>query len=577
MSGTTLDVEKLIEPEAMAAHVAQQWQLWNSLRQTWLAQIKETRNYVYASDTSTTTNALNPWRNSTAIPKITQIFDNLKANYMAALFPSSKWLRWQGSDLSSANKQKTDLIQAYMDTKLRQSEFTKTVDRLVTDFIETGNCFASVDYVKDVYQNELGEDIVRYQGPKLYRISPFDIVFDPTASEFSKAPKIVRSLMYLGEVKRLIEQGKRKYQKVFSRITHNRSLVGSALATDKGEGFVADGFSDISAYYASGQVEVLTFYGDIYDQESGKFYPNQIVTIVDRAYVIQQEVNPSWLGLDGLFHAGWRDRPDNLYAQGPLDNLIGMQYRMNHLENLRADVFDQIAAPLMVIKGEVEDFDQRPGARAYVGEDGDIKYLHPDPTALQADFQIQSLENKMEEMAGAPRQAMGIRTPGEKTAFEVQSLDNSSSRIFQNKAQKFEQEFIEPALNAMLAAARQNLDIADVARSIDDATNAPMFTEVTKDDLRANGRLYPVGARHFAERAKRVQELNQLIQAKAMPDVGSHLSGKRLAQLLAEELGEPSLFGDAIQLTENQQLQGAQVDLEAQGMEQLSIKQELGL
>lgn len=577
MSGTTLDVEALIQPDAMAAHVANKWQSWDSLRQEWIEELKEIRNYVYATDTTTTPNSLNPWRNTTSIPKLTQIYDNLKANYAAALFPNSKWLRWEGSDLASETKSKRKVIQSFMTTKLRQSKFEQTVDRLLSDYIETGNCFATVDYVKDVFVNDLGEEVIRYQGPKLYRISPYDIAFDPTASDFTTTPKIIRSLLSFGEVKKLISQGKRKYRKVFDKIKDNRSMVGRALSTAKGDAFVADGFSDITAYYGTGLVELLTFYGDIYDQDTGEFYPNQIVMVLDRAYVIQQESIPTWLGGDNIFHAGWRDRPDNLYAQGPLANLIGMQYRLNHLENLRADVFDQLATPILKVKGEVEDFDNRPGARVYMGEDGDVSYLAPDPTALQADFQIQTLENKMEEMAGAPRQAMGIRTPGEKTAYEVQSLDTSAGRIFQHKAQKFEQEFLEPALNAMLASARQNLDMSDIIRSIDDQTGAPLFTQITKDDLRANGRLYPVGARHFSERAKRVQELNQLIQAKAMPDIGMHMSGKRIAQLLAEELGEEDIYAENVQIAESSASQSAMQMEEGANLEQLAMAQELGI
>jgi hypothetical protein len=76
---------------------------------------------------------------------------------------------------------------------------------------------------------------------------------------------------------------------------------------------------------------------------------------------MSNEENPSWLGKCPIFHAGWRERPDNLYAMGPLDNLVGMQYRIDHLENLKADVFDQIAYPILKIRGDVEDFDFEPG------------------------------------------------------------------------------------------------------------------------------------------------------------------------------------------------------------------------
>jgi hypothetical protein len=303
-----------------------------------------------------------------------------------------------------------------------------------------------------------------------------------------------------------------------------------------------------------------------------------VITVADRAYILNNVENPSWNGRAPIFHAGWRERPDNLYAMGPLDNLVGMQYRIDHLENLKADVFDQIAYPVMKIKGDVEDFDFEPGARIYMGEEGDVGYLVPDATALQADFQIRTIEDKMEEMAGAPRQAMGIRTPGEKTAFEVQQLQNSASRIFEHKAAHFERIFLEPILNSMLEVSRRNLDMVEQISTIDEASGATVFIEITKEDIVGNGKIVPVGARHFAERARRVQNLQQLWMVKQNdPSVAAHLSGKKFAKILAEELGEPDLFGENIAVQEQMETQMSAQDQEADMMEQMQISAEVGL
>ena len=285
----------------------------------------------------------------------------------------------------------------------------------------------------------------------------------------------------------------------------------------------------------------------------------------------------SWLGKEPIFHAGWRNRPDNLWAMGPLDNLVGLQYRIDHLENLKADVFDQIAYPIMKIRGDVEDFDYAPGTRIILGEEGDVEYMSPDATALNADMQIQVLENKMEELAGAPRQAMGIRTPGEKTAFEVQQLQTSSSRIFEHKAMKFEREFLEPALNAMLESGRRNMDASDLIRVLDDPTGAELVKSITREDITAKGKIVPRGASHFAERAQRLQNLLQMQQMKADPTVGAHISGKVIARIMAEELNEKDLFGDNIAVEEQMETQKAAQDAEADAMEELQVAAEQGL
>ncbi|WP_201773188.1 hypothetical protein, partial [Vibrio cholerae] len=174
------------------------------------------------------------------------------------------------------------------------------------------------------------------------------------------------------------------------------------------------------------------------------------ITIIDRMFVAEEKENEAWFAQAPIFHCGWRIRQDNLYAMGPLDNLVGMQYRIDHLENLKADVFDLIAFPPMKVKGDVEEFVWGPMEQIYINGDGDVEMMAPNTQALQADMQIQILEAKMEEFAGAPREAMGIRTPGEKTAFEVQQLQNAAGRIFQEKIINFEVMLMEKVLNAML-------------------------------------------------------------------------------------------------------------------------------
>jgi hypothetical protein len=582
MAGTTVDIENIISPDNLGTEIAERWRTWNMARQTKIEEWKELRNYVYATDTRTTSNSKLPWTNSTTTPKLTQISDNLHANYFSALFPNNKWMRWEASDDSSNLKSKRDIIQAYMENKVRQSDFVNTTSRLINDYIQYGNCFATVDFVRDYTTYEDTEEkVVNYVGPKLVRISPFDICFNPTAPDFASSPKIIRSVMTLGEIKRKMEESlENDYLKaVFEKMMYSRSAVyGNDVDINKSQAYIADGFSTLNEYYESNYVEILTFYGDIYDSVNEEFHKNRVITVLDRAYVMSNEQNPNWLGTYPVFHAGWRERPDNLYAMGPLDNLVGMQYRIDHLENLKADVFDQIAYPILKIRGDVEDFDFEPASRIYLGEEGDVGYLAPDATALNADFQIQTLENKMEMLAGAPREAMGIRTAGEKTAFEVNQLMTAAGRIFQHKTAHFERVFLEPILNAMLEAARRNMDYADTIRVLNDDTGIFFFEEITKEDIKGNGKIVPMGARHFAERAQRVQNLTQLYQIKAAdPTVGAHLSGKEFARILADELGEPKLFADNITVIEQMDTQKIATEAQVQFEEEQQIAIERGL
>lgn len=578
MAGETIEIEHMLSPDHVATEVANRWREWSNLRTQKVEEWKELRNYLYATDTRTTKNAMLPWSNSTTTPKLTQIMDNLHANYFATLFPQRKWFRFEASTSEDNVKRKRDTIQAYLDNKVNQSNFVNTASDLIYDYITYGNCFATVTWEENyTYLEEQGLT-PNYIGPKVVRISPFDICFNPTASSFDKTPKIIRSLKTLGELKRMANEDA-DIEAAFNRLIKGRSAVRGTESTQaKAEAFIADGFSSIQQYYESDYVEILTFYGDIYDRESGTYHNSRVITVFDRAYVVSNEPEQSWLGGSPIFHAGWRPRPDNLYAMGPLDNLVGMQYRIDHLENLKADVFDQIAYPILKIRGDVEDFDFAPAARIYLGEEGDVGYLAPDATALQADMQIRLLEDKMEEMAGAPRQAMGIRTAGEKTAFEVQTLQNAASRIFEHKTAHFERVFLEPILNAMLETSRRNMNTSDVIRVTDENRGVSLFRDITRDDIVAKGKIVPVGARHFSERARRIQNLQQLYQIKLSdPAVAAHMSGKEFARILADELGEPTLFSENVMVAEQLETQQATQEAEMLNQEQLSIKEQMGI
>jgi hypothetical protein len=340
----------------------------------------------------------------------------------------------------------------------------------------------------------------------------------------------------------------------------------------KTHGYMIDGFSSMQHYLNSDYIEVMDFYGDLYDQETKTFYKNRIITVIDRMYVIRNIANPSWFGRPNLFHVGWRLRPDNLYAMGPLDNLVGMQYRIDHLENAKADAYDLIVHPMTKVTGFVEDFDYEPGGRIFCGE-GDVEFMRADLShIIQGDTQIAMYEQKMEEMAGAPKQAMGFRTPGEKTAYEVQILENGSNRIFINKTAYFEEMFLEPILNSMLEIARRNMGPSDLIRVIDDQYGIADFMKITKDDITAAGKIRPIGARHFARNANIVQNITQLMQTIGQdPSINVHISGKKIASLFEQLLGleKYDLVQDNIRLLEQMQTQklaqSAQQLLQEQG------------
>lgn len=539
MAGKQAQINSIINADSLAKDLSALYDRWKTQRSEKETEWRELRNYLFATDTTKTSNSSLPWKNKTTLPKLTQIRDNLHANYMDALFPNDNWLRWEGYTQDDVTLEKRRAIESYMKNKCRESGFRETISKCLYDYIDYGNLFGEVTWENDRHIDPItGEEVVTYVGPKALRLSPFDVVFNPVSSSFKDSPKFTRYIKNISELK--VEADKLGYnQNVLSKIIDLRKALSQFRVEDvnKSEGYLVDGFGSLHEYYQSGYVEILEFEGDYYDQNNDQMYEKQIITIVDRTHVIRNVPNPSWLGKDTKVHTSWRDRPDNLYGMGPLDNLVGLQYRIDHLENLKADALDMTIHPPIKVVGDVEPFTWQPEEVIHVPEDGDVGLLPPNPAAFQVNNEIATLMMLMEEMAGAPKEAMGIRSPGEKTAFEVQQLQNAAGRIFQHKINKFEVEFLEPLLNSMLELARRKMDGADLVRVMDDDLGVINFMNITKEDITAKGKLRPIGARHYAARAQLMQNMVGLFNSPVGQLIAPHVSGKRLAKLVEDFMG----------------------------------------
>jgi len=543
MTGKVASLENVISPDMKATRITEKYVEWETLRQPWKVEKEEIRRYIYATDTTYTTNAKLPWKNKTVIPKICQIRDNLYSNYTATSFPKRKWLNWEANNSDSNSIAKKDSIINYMAWCIDQPAFKHEIDKVILDYIDYGNCFATVEWVDQRVELQ-DKTQAGFVGPMVRRINPLNIVFNPTAENFIESPKIIRSIISMGELKELLDrmsndENRQEYIELFDYLQkirfHARTFQGENWDVFD-RLYAMDGFTSFRAYLLQDFVEVLTFYGDWYDYYNNIFEKNRVITVVDRHKLIGDRPNASYFGYPPIFHVPWRKKQDNLWGMGPLDNLIGMQYRIDHVENMKADIFDLVTYPVQKIKGFVEDYVWQPGEKIFIGDEGDVNLVTPETNVLQANIEIKNYSDTMEEMAGAPKEAMGFRSPGEKTAFEVQRLENAASRVFQNKINQFEEQMIERVLNAMLELAKRNMVGATSIKVFNDDLNFATFQTLTVEDITGVGRIKPIAARNFAEKAQLMQNLTNLTSSGVWQTIQPHFSGIKLAKTVEEIL-----------------------------------------
>jgi hypothetical protein len=534
-SGTLLTLNDMDE---VAVRIAEMWSRYNTERRNALTLNEEARRYVFATDIDSTTANQLDHKNRTHQPKLTQISDTLQAQYFEASLSMPMFFRYQTPERKDRDGARN--IEAWVRSKLEQRKFRETTGRqLLADYVNYGNTFATVDYV--VEKNEFGE--VTYKGPDIKRTSPLDVVFNPRAVSFAKSPKIERALIHLSEIAEMDEKHPNSgfKQDVIQKAIETRhpDQVDDWVEVIKNRGINMDGFGGFDQYFKQDLAEVLIYRGDVFDPETGRAERNRVVYVMDKIHVIRNEPSKSPVGYDGIHHAGWRVRNDNLWAQGPLDNLVGMQYRIDHLENLKADVFDQIARPVLFIRGDdvqepAEGY--APGATYYGGTDSEVRPIVPDVTALNANNEIAAYHRLMEEMAGAPPETRGIRTPGEKTAFEVSKLDQNSAMMFVDRARNFER-MLETLLRECFELMLINYDGSDYIQIFDDIAGEEVIREIAQEDVAARGEFVAIGARHWTRRNRETLEMQNFQEVVLKdPKIRAHVSGEALANLWAEKL-----------------------------------------
>jgi hypothetical protein len=453
-----------------------------------------------------------------------------------------------------------------------QPSFKHEMDKIILDYLDYGNCFATVEWVDQRVQTNTKTQ-AGFIGPAVRRISPLDIVMNPTAENFLSSPKIIRSVISMGELREYLQrmsnnENQQEYEDLYEYLKnirfHARTFEGDWTQRDRL--YEMDGFTSFRAYLLSDFVEVLTFYGDWFDYINDTFEKNRVITVVDRHKLVGNKANPSFFGYPPIFHVPWRKKQDNLWGMGPFDNILGMQYRLDHVENMRADIVDLVTYPVQKIKGFVEEYVWQPGEKIFVSEEGDVDLVTPDTSVLNLDNELKEKMALMEEMTGAPKEAMGFRSPGEKTKYEVQRLENASSRIYSNKINQFEEQMVEPIMNAMLEMARRNMVGTTTIKVFDDQFKIATFQDLSVEDITGVGRIKPVAARHFAEKAELVQNLTQLTQSPMWQTVQPHFSGVKLAKMFEDafDLSDYEVMVPFVALAE-----------QAEGQQQVQALQEM--
>ena len=521
-----INVANYNDESLVGTTIAGMWDEYNSYRTKAMEAWKEVDLYRFATDTKSLPGGQN-FDHSMHTPITHMVDEKLGSILNATAFPHEDWLGWQAVEIDDVSESKRKRILAYLKKIHAQTKFTRVGKKGLDDLKAYGNNFFQTSFV-NMTRTEGDKIIAGYVGPMTKRISPYNIVFDPTVADFEHTWKIVLDRVSVGEFSEMVRKDERFNSEAALAIKQRR--IGSTNGSRSNDYFkdgqyIPAGFDSLTAYLKSGYVDLLWFYGSIYDEHTMEVIPNRCIVVADYDKVVCNYHKPN----SRIRKGSWKERPDNLWAQSPLEPIIGLNYMINHRENAKNDAIDRMIYPDQLYVGEPEiihdEVTQRREIWAPVG--GDARDIAPDASTLSFNTETQLISQTVMEAVGLPSDILGFRSPGEKTAFEVQNLTEGAFRGFIDHVAQWEQDCLEKVIADQIEIAHENFtEVATVIVETVDGFKVP--ATVTQDDLKSSGTLVPMGARRFSRMLQQlagIQSMSQLI-----PVIGTHVNSFNLAK-----------------------------------------------
>jgi len=582
MSGEVLTaLNGFSTPIEKADTITRYWTEWDGYKRPAVTKWREIEAYRYATDVTSLPNAANAFSHTTHMPVVSSIAQDLEAIILQVTLPHEDWFTFEPMDAEAARIEQRKIIVSYLKNRHALNGYMDAVSKLRSDLVTYGNCFSQVIYVDETKANAGG-----YVGAKVRRISPYDIAFDPTGIEFENAPKIIREMISLGELKRRGSTGQLDEEEVNEILERRGSYSPSMGGEDKNEQYVPIGFGTYQQYMTSGYVELLWFYGDVYDVNTQELHESRVIVVADKSEVLLDQEIQTADGKAHIFQSVWQELPDNLWGMSPLENIIGLNYQINHRENAKSEALDRLINPDKVYVGDVEEmFDEDTGQITYLApEGGGVNELAVNTQFFSFDLHIDRLTHSARAAARLPSDLTGFRSQGEKTLGEVTALTEGGMRGFIDKAADFERTTLEKHLAAEIELAHKYFGQSFKVPNKNEGGFIEMLS-VSKEDLSINGVLIPRGAKRFARKNQILASLTQLSATPLAQMAMTHISGKGAAKLMAEllEVQDMGIFeeyaaiieqGEAQEIS-NQIEQSNAIAASQPSVEEMQIEQEL--
>lgn len=483
------------------------------------------------------------WRSQIYIPLSYEAATNIYSNLKRALFPTdSSFFTVDAKHPSSEIN--ANLVKSWLLDQLEEMNFITKFGVFLKQLVVMGNSAAAVYWKRvnrkviekiqvPVYDNdgtpvgieekEIEVERLVYDGPEFEAINIFDIVFDPSCSNWEDGMVIHRSY-------RTIEQVK-------NNPVYNDTDDIEVVDNTKIDRYSLNSDIDDVSHQPDNMVKLYSAYGDF--KIGDKVYYDYIAVVANDKHLIRFESNP--YPEKPFIFCTYEQIPNQLYGIGVIEPGLGIQNLVNTFSNQKADVMSLIINGMWAYVDDgiidPEEIVAKPGALIAVKDPQNIKPLHPDTTVTISYNEIAQLKSEYQEVTGATKYFTGGPSVDfRKTATEVAALQSAGVVRFSEVIQNVEQNALKRAIRLVFAY-NTVFNESQGTTSIINNPYGPMYDHGRTIFMDAyNFRV--IGANSSISRDIRVNKLIEFIQmVGSSPIVAQQVNLMELIRQLYRELG----------------------------------------
>jgi Bacteriophage head to tail connecting protein len=488
------------------------------------------------------------WRHKLTGAKAYEAVETIVGYLTGATFPNRDWFGVEPmAPHTDDNLQLARLIKKHITNKLDESGFKNQwavyLRQLVitgtsvialpwrTEY-ETGHKHAKLNLGDDYGDSYVQEEYMysTYDAPSIEVLDVFDCYVDPCVNDPNKGSFIRKLTKSKHQLLALAKDG--TYDVEPTDIVNMKGDYGAGYDTSTSRKNTLQTFEGLQtqAWSPTELVELIEYWGDVYDDETGECEYNMVVTLMGDK-VIGYEKSPFWCGTPFIIGT-YSMTGHSPYGFGGIQPVLGLLHQLDIVTNQRLDNLELAINNMWTLKSDgvlqPDEVYTEPGRVFQVSDHGDLQPLASQAQSWTVTYQEAGLlEQNIDKSFGTGNYiSSNQQRSGERvTATEVAAVRDAGGNRLSTVHKHIEETALIPFLGKLFSMVHQFTVEPVNVRVAGEGADEYNYWELEPTDFNMPVKLRPVGSDTVIERKAYVQARLEFVQAvSGLPDVAARLN-----------------------------------------------------